>query len=96
MRQIEATLQPPACPHCKRPTLERAEKDEQPGDPVFWTRKKFWFDCASCAKTWECCRICHRGLLVEGTVWGQPHVQRVECKGGCGWGVAWKDPVRQA
>ena len=51
---------------------------------------KFWFDCAHCGESWECCGICHRGALVESTLWGEPDAKRIECKGGCGWGVAWR------
>ncbi len=27
---------------------------------------------------------------IEGTLWGEPDVMKIECKGGCGWGVAWR------
>jgi hypothetical protein len=86
-----ATPKPPACPLCKGPTAARAVPDPAPGDPPFMCRRKVWFDCAHCARSWECCGICHRGALVEGTLWGDPDVKKLECKGGCGWGVAWRD-----
>jgi len=81
---------PPACPRCKGTTTERSVPDPRPGDPPFMSRKKCWFDCADCSKSWECCGICHHGALVEGTLWGEPDVRRIECKGGCGWAVAWR------
>jgi hypothetical protein len=28
--------------------------------------------------------------LVEGRLWGEPDVKKIECQGGCGWGVAWR------
>jgi len=85
-----ATPQPPPCPICQGPTADRAVPDPAPGDPPFAIRKKFWLDCAVCARSWECCGICHRGALVEGVLWDEPDVKKVECKCGCGWGVAWK------
>lgn len=81
---------PPPCPTCKGATQERAERNPQPTDPPFWTRLKFWFDCIPCATSWECCGICRRGTLVEGALWGEPDIQQVTCKGGCGWAVAWR------
>jgi len=85
-----ATPRPPACPACKGPTRERSVPDPRPGDPPFVGRMKFWFDCAACAKSWECCGICHRGALVEGALWGEPDLKRTECIG-CGWAVAGKE-----
>jgi hypothetical protein len=81
---------PPPCPLCKGPTTERAEPDPETGGPSFWCRKKFCFDCAHCAQSWECCGICHRGALVEGTLCGDVDIRKIECKGGCGWAVAWR------
>jgi hypothetical protein len=63
---------------------ERAVPDPVPGDPPFAIRKKYWFDCVHCAQSWECCGICHRGALFQGTTWGDPDVNKIECKGGCG------------
>src|ERR1043166_7354347 len=95
MRGILATPTPPACPLCKGPTTERSVPDPAPGDPPFACRKKFWFDCAACARSWECCRICHRGALVEGTLWGEPGVKKIECRGGGGGGGGGAGPPRR-
>jgi len=89
MRGMLATPPPPACPACEGPTTARAVADQALGDPPFSGRKKFWFDCAACVKSWKCCGICHREALVEGVLWGKPDVRNISCKGGCGWGVAW-------
>ena len=84
------TSLPPPCPVCKEPTTERAVPDPEPGGPSFWVRQRFWFDCARCAASWECCGICHHGALVPGMLWGEPGMKKLECRGGCGWSVAWR------
>jgi hypothetical protein len=60
------------------------------------SRKRFWFDCAACARSWECCGIFLRGTLVEGKLWGEPDVKKIECIGGCGCGVAWRETAEAA
>jgi hypothetical protein len=91
LRITLARRTPPSCPVCQGPTVERARPDPEPGGPSFWVRKKFWFDCAACGRSWEGCGICHRGALVEGRLWGDPDLRTLRCRGGCGWAVAWRE-----
>jgi hypothetical protein len=89
-----STPKSPPCPACRGATQERAVPEPRPGEPAFMIRKRTWFDCAPCGRYWEACGICHRGALVEGSLWGEPNVRRIDCKGGCGWGVAWREDYK--
>ena len=81
------------CPRCTGPTTGRDVLDPLPNDPPFGQRKKYWWDCALCPATWENCGICMQGALVPDTLWGEPDIRTITCKGGCGFRCAWRPGV---
>jgi hypothetical protein len=82
------------CPRCTGLTTEHAVLDPLKNDPPFGQRKKFWWDCAACPASWENCGICMNGALVPGTLFGEPDVRTITCKGGCGFRCAWRSDAR--